>query len=443
MKITLPSSKLVELQLQAMAGRSRGYQYMRRALKCLSPLSSRGNAFPGWNQVAELGLQPQRMLGGTHVLSSRASIHEQHFRWSTCNKFHDASFHLVSDNDAGYEERVDPFSLVADELSVLANRLRSMVSTEVPKLASAAEYFFKSGVEGKRFRPMVLLLMASSLTAVLPEVGIAEWSLQEQRVRQQRIAEITEMIHVASLLHDDVLDSADTRRGIGSLNFVMGNKLAVLAGDFLLSRASVALASLKNTEVVELLSKVLEHLVTGEIMQLTSNKEKTCNMDYYLEKTFYKTASLMANSCKAIALLAGQSGAVATLAYDYGRNLGMAFQLVDDMLDFTGTTASLGKGALSDIRQGIVTAPLLFALEQQPQLHELIGRKFKNAGDVDLAVELLQKTDGIERTRKLASDHASQAAGAVNAFPFSPSERVNKCRKALIELTHQVITRTK
>ncbi|KAI5065770.1 hypothetical protein GOP47_0018394 [Adiantum capillus-veneris] len=289
----------------------------------------------------------------------------------------------------------------------------------------------------------VLLLMASSLTAVLPEVGVTNLSSQEQRFRQQRIAEITEMIHVASLLHDDVLDSADTRRGIGSLNFVMGNKLAVLAGDFLLSRASVALASLKNTEVVELLSKVLEHLVTGEIMQLTSNKEKACNMDYYLEKTFYKTASLMANSCKAIALLAGQSAAVATLAYDYGRNLGMAFQLVDDMLDFTGTTASLGKGALSDIRQGIVTAPLLFALEQQPQLHDLIGRKFKNAGDVDLAVELLQKTDGIEKTQKLASYHALQAAGAVNAFPFSPSERVNQCRKALIELTHQVITRTK
>lgn len=368
---------------------------------------------------------------------------EHHCQWSTCIKFHDASFHLVSDNDAGYEEKVDPFSLVADELSMLANRLRSMVSSEVPKLASAAEYFFKIGVEGKRFRPMVLLLMASSMTAVLPGIGVSEISMQEQRLSQQRIAEITEMIHVASLLHDDVLDSADTRRGIGSLNFVMGNKLAVLAGDFLLSRASVALASLKNIEVVELLSKVLEHLVTGEIMQLTSNKEKSCNMEYYLEKTFYKTASLMANSCKAIAILAGQPRAVATLAYDYGKHLGMAFQLVDDMLDFTGTTASLGKGALSDIAQGIVTAPLLFALEKQPQLHDLIGRKFNNAGDVDLAVELLHKTDGIEKTRLLALDHAEQAAGAINALPPSPSQHVVKCRKALVQLSQQVIKRTK
>lgn len=365
--------------------------------------------------------------------------HEYHFRFESCCKFHESSLDFANNKDAEHEEKVDPFSLVADELASLANRLRSMVSTEVPRLASAAEYFFKMGVEGKRFRPMVLLLMA----AVLPDIGTREYTVKEQQLRQQRIADITEMIHVASLLHDDVLDSAETRRGIGSLNFVMGNKLAVLAGDFLLSRASVALASLKNTEVVELLSKVLEHLVTGEIMQMTSNKEKTCSMEYYLEKTFYKTASLMANSCKAIALLAGQPGGVAMFAYDYGRNLGMAFQLVDDMLDFTGTTASLGKGALSDIRQGIVTAPLLFALEEQPQIHDLICRKFKNPGDVDLAVELLRKSDGIEKTRQLASDHAAQAAAAIHALPPSYSDRAKKCRRALVEITQQVITRTK
>ncbi|KAK2996854.1 hypothetical protein RJ639_026425, partial [Escallonia herrerae] len=158
------------------------------------------------------------------------------------------------------DEQVDPFSLVADELAILANRLRSMVVAEVPKLASAAEYFFKMGVEGKRFRPTVLLLMATALNLPLSgpaSVGSVNMLSTELRTRQQCIAEITEMIHVASLLHDDVLDDADTRRGIGSLNFVMGNKiltaialiqLAVLAGDFLLSRACVALASLKNTE---------------------------------------------------------------------------------------------------------------------------------------------------------------------------------------------------
>ncbi|KAL2930646.1 Solanesyl-diphosphate synthase 1 mitochondrial [Bienertia sinuspersici] len=177
-----------------------------------------------------------------------------------------------------HPEQSDPFSLVADELSLLADRLRSMVVAEVPKLASAAEYFFKMGVEGKRFRPTVLLLMATALNT--PESmsaadrvspGSLDYNLGAQlRTRQQRIAEVTEMIHVASLLHDDVLDDADTRRGVSSLNSVMGNKVI---------------------------------------------------LQYYMEKTYYKTASLISNSCKAVALLAGQTAEVATLAHEYGKNL--------------------------------------------------------------------------------------------------------------------------
>ncbi|MQM07856.1 hypothetical protein Taro_040705 [Colocasia esculenta] len=260
-------------------------------------------------------------------------------------------------------EPVDPFSLVADELSILANRLRSMVVAEVPKLASAAEYFFKMGVEGKRFRPTVLLLMASSLNVPL-ENSVADsvfHSLpKDMRAKQLSIAEITEMIHVASLLHDDVLDDAETRRGIGSLNFVMGNK------------------------VVSLLATVVEHLVTGETMQMTSTSEQRRSMEYYLQKTYYKTASLISNSCKAIALLAGQTAEVSMLAFEYGKNLGLAYQLIDDVLDFTGTSTSLGKGSLSDIRHGIITAPILFAMEEFPQLQKVVDRGFDDPGNVDI-----------------------------------------------------------
>eukprot|EP00252_Welwitschia_mirabilis_P016531 TRINITY_DN3644_c0_g1_i2.p2 TRINITY_DN3644_c0_g1~~TRINITY_DN3644_c0_g1_i2.p2 ORF type:complete len:224 (+),score=61.95 TRINITY_DN3644_c0_g1_i2:933-1604(+) len=223
----------------------------------------------------------------------------------------------------------------------------------------------------------------------------------------------------------------------------MGNKLAVLAGDFLLSRASVALASLRNTEVVELLSTVLEHLVTGEIMQMTNTSEQRCSMEYYLRKTFYKTASLIANSCKAIALLAGQPRDVCALAYDYGHNLGLAYQIVDDVLDFTGTTTSLGKGALSDINQGIVTAPLLFAVEEFPQLQEVINRDFKKPGDIDLALEYLGKSNGLKKAKQLALQHAGNAAAAVESFPPSGSDNAKACRRALIDLTERVVTRTK
>uniref|UniRef100_A0A0D3C459 Uncharacterized protein n=1 Tax=Brassica oleracea var. oleracea TaxID=109376 RepID=A0A0D3C459_BRAOL len=117
------------------------------------------------------------------------------------------------------------------------------------------------------------------------------------------------------------MDDADTRRGIGSLNFVMANK------------------------VVSLLATVVEHLVTGETMQMTSTTDQRHSMDYYMQETYYKTASLISNSCKAIALLAGQSAEVSMLAFEYGKNLGLAFQLIDDVLDFTGTSASLGKGS--------------------------------------------------------------------------------------------------
>ncbi|KAL9326895.1 hypothetical protein ACSQ67_007540 [Phaseolus vulgaris] len=425
---------------------------------------------------------------------------------------HSSRYLIHQQSNSIVEDEHDPFSLVADELSLLGNKLRAMVAAEVPKLASAAEYFFKMGVEGKRFRPtvsinamhmflhsfasmiqvndlmflQVLLLMSTALNLPINEasahIELGGDLTTDLRSRQQRIAEITEMIHVASLLHDDVLDDADTRRGIGSLNFVMGNKLAVLAGDFLLSRACVALASLKNTEVVSLLAKVVEHLVTGETMQMTTTSDQQCSMEYYMQKTYYKTASLISNSCKAIAILAGQTTEVAILAFEYGKNLGLAFQLIDDVLDFTGTSASLGKGSLTDIQhvsknlmQGIVTAPILFAMEEFPQLRAIVDEGFENPANIELlvlsfqlrdfslmiidglsdsgskyifpafikALDYLGKSRGIQRTRELAVEHANLAAAAIDSLPDSDDEEVRRSRKALIDLTHRVITRTK
>ncbi|XP_026429853.1 solanesyl diphosphate synthase 3, chloroplastic/mitochondrial-like, partial [Papaver somniferum] len=265
----------------------------------------------------------------------------------------------------------------------------------------------------------------------------------ELRTRQQRMAEITEMIHVASLLHDDVLDDADTRRGVQSLNFLMGNKLSVLAGDFLLSRACVALASLKDPEVFSLISAVIEHLVTGEIMQMASTSEQRCCMDQYMRKTYYKTASLIANSCKSIAILPGQTTEVAMLAYDYGRSLGLAYQLIDDVLDFTGTSASLGKGSLSDIRHGIITAPILFAIEEFPELQEVIHRGLNDPRDVDLSLEYLGKSRGIQRAIELATEHANLAASAINSLPQSDDDNVRISRQALVDLAQIVIRRKK
>ncbi len=161
-----------------------------------------------------------------------------------------------------HNRHVEPFGVVQHEVDVVSERLRHSVSTGIPALKTASEYFFRRGLEGKRLRPTLVLLMASALSPSAPAPEYLNVDLRphtdhapELRRRQQRIAEISELIHVASLLHDDVIDDAQTRRGVVSLNATMGNKTAILAGDFLLARASVSLAALRNTEIVELLSQ--------------------------------------------------------------------------------------------------------------------------------------------------------------------------------------------
>ncbi|KAJ3679370.1 hypothetical protein LUZ60_017381 [Juncus effusus] len=407
---------------------------------------ARSNLVGNLKRFCEQGRGVQRFysqaLVGANQSDFRSKVLYNH---EISRVLHNASYQ----SEKSFKSVEDPFSLVADELSLVAKNLREQVDEAVqknaPKLASAAQYFFEKA-QGKKFRPTVLLLMASALNMPISQTaaeGVFTTISEGLRARQQCIAKITEMIHVASLLHDDVLDDADKRRGIESLNFVMGNKLAVLAGDYLLSKACIALADLKNTEIVSLLAKVIENLVTGETMQMGSTSEQRRSMEYYMEKTYYKTASLISNSCKAIAILAGQTAEVSMLAYEYGRNLGLAYQLTDDVLDFTGNKDVLGKGVLSDIRHGIVTAPILFAIEEFPQLGEVVDRGFKDPADVDLALEYLGKSNGIEKARELAEKHANKAKEAIEALPDSDDEDVIRSRTALIDLTDRAIRRSK
>jgi geranylgeranyl pyrophosphate synthase len=264
---------------------------------------------------------------------------------------------------------LDPFLLVGPDLRGINTSIKALLGVDHPVLATVARYFFDFD-GGKKVRPALVLLMAHAVNAHAAHVTGARYvqvgsftpsdaevvaaadilqngmpvlppdsrrrSLPGQVVLplQRRLAEITELIHTASLLHDDVIDSADVRRGVGSVNKVFGNKLAVLAGDFLLARASVCLARLRSVPAVELLSSVIEHLVKGEVMQMHSiaGRGGKAAFEHYLRKTYYKTGSLMANSCKAIATLGAYPDAVCDAAYKYGLHLGIAFQLVDDLL---------------------------------------------------------------------------------------------------------------
>jgi geranylgeranyl pyrophosphate synthase len=254
---------------------------------------------------------------------------------------------------------------------------------------------------------------------------------------QLSLGRITEMIHVASLIHDDVLDEADMRRGGSAVHTMYTNKVAVLAGDYLLAKASVLLARLQHFKVVEVMASALEALVMGEIMQARSKKDELLDMEYYLRKSYFKTASLICSACKSSALLAGydESNDVTVAAEEFGYHLGMAYQIVDDILDFTGASATLGKPAQADMELGLSTACILYASMDVADIRPLIRRKYSEKGDIQKAVEMASKTDCIAKSYNLAEFHAQKAVDALNRLPASDA------RAALFRLLHTAISR--
>jgi len=355
----------------------------------------------------------------------------------------------------GVQLDADPFSLSRFEVESISDSIkRDLIGTDHPVLNKAAAYFFTSADGGKKVRPIMVMLLARALADTMG-AGSASvsklrqgsdlftdplaWQRDDLPEAQRRLAEISEMIHTASLFHDDVIDEADTRRGKAAVHMVFGNKMAILAGDYLLARASISLARLRNVDVVETMSTIIEHLVRGEVMQMrgtSSGDGRNERMEYYLKKNFYKTASLMANSCRSTALLAECPPELVSASYDFGKHAGMAFQLVDDVLDFEGSVSSMGKPALADLNAGLATAPVLFAAERHPELEEMMGRKFKVEGDVQRARDLVFQSNGIERTKQLARVHAEIAMEAAMELDHSPH------RDALINLAYKVVRRT-
>ncbi|NBO30487.1 MAG: solanesyl diphosphate synthase [Cyanobacteria bacterium WB6_1B_304] len=315
------------------------------------------------------------------------------------------------------------FFPVEKDLLQLTENLKNLVGIRHPILYAAAEHLFSAG--GKRIRPAIVLLVSR---ATLPPN-------QDITPHHRRLAEITEMIHTASLVHDDVVDEANTRRGVPTVHSSFGNRIAVLAGDFLFAKSSWYLANLNNLEVVKLLSQVIMDLAEGEIRQGLKRFDTALSIDDYLEKSYYKTASLIANSAKAAALLSGLSASRSENLYLYGRHIGLAFQIVDDILDFTGSSETLGKPAASDLQDGNLTAPILYALEQQPALELLIEREFAQPGDLEQAIALVRSSDGIDRSRHLAAHHRQLAIQSLADLPPSESHTT------LIELTDYVLSR--
>jgi all-trans-nonaprenyl-diphosphate synthase len=314
------------------------------------------------------------------------------------------------------------FAPVDLDLRLLTENLKKLVGARHPILGAAAEHLFDAG--GKRVRPAIVLLISR-----------ATMLDQEITPHHRRLAEITEMIHTASLVHDDVVDEAELRRNVPTVNSLFGNRIAVLAGDFLFAQSSWYLANLDNLEVVKLLSEVIRDFAEGEILQGMNRFDTRLSIETYLEKSYYKAASLIANSAKAAGLLSGTSIEVAEQLYAYGRDVGLAFQIVDDILDFTTPTEILGKPAGADLISGNLTAPVLYAMEEKPYLEVLIEREFSEDKDIEQALALVKETKGIQRARELASYHARSAVQHLDCLKPSVSSQ------ALIDLPNYVLSR--
>ncbi|XP_071866039.1 decaprenyl diphosphate synthase subunit 1 qless [Bombus fervidus] len=314
-----------------------------------------------------------------------------------------------------HDYQVDPYRLLEDDLKDVYDNIREVLirNTTLKELQNIATYYFDG--TGKALRPMLITLMARAINYHKERNVLLD--------SQRQVAMITEMIHNASLMHDDVIDLPTFRRGKPSINVVWNEKKVTMAGDYVLAVASIMIAQLQNNDITLLLSQVVMDLVQGEVMQLGSKETENERFAHYLRKTDLKTASLFINSLKAVTILADGDEQLVEIASEYGRNIGLAFQFVDDCLDFVSSLSALGKPTAADLKIGLATAPVLFACERYPELNAMIMRRFQEPGDVEKAFELVHKSQGLDQTKFLARKHCAEAMKLAQSLAESPYQK--------------------
>ncbi|MFV3076500.1 polyprenyl synthetase family protein [Niveispirillum fermenti] len=315
-------------------------------------------------------------------------------------------------------------ALVADDLAdvneIIVDRMHSPVEL-IPQLAG---YLIASG--GKRLRP-VLTLAAARMCGYQGE-------------QHKPLAACVEFIHTATLLHDDVVDESDLRRGQASANAVFGNKSSVLVGDFLFSRAFQVMVEAGSLDVLRILSNASAVIAEGEVLQLTTSNDTETSEEAYLEVIRAKTAELFAAACRIGAVVAGRSAAEEEALRSYGLNLGVAFQLVDDVLDYSAAQARLGKTIGDDFREGKITLPVVLAFRRGDDEERAFWRRTmeeldQGEDDLDRAIALMNKHNTLRDSVERARHYASVARDALGLFPSSPVKR------ALLEVLEFVVDR--
>lgn len=312
------------------------------------------------------------------------------------------------------------FSLIRSPLEAVQESLKGIIPPKSETLAETVQYSLLGG--GKYLRPVVTLLCAQ-----------ASKSQTQAEIHQAvEASAVAEMIHVATLLHDDVIDGSELRRGRKTVRAQWGNKISVLSGDYLLAQASVKLAKLGNPRLVSIFAHVLADLCDGEVEQMHSSYHLDTSWDSYYRKTMCKTASLFSAGCESAGVINGLPEAQIQALKSYGHYFGIAFQVADDLLDYTATEAEMGKPVLDDLRNGLLTAPILLALEsealsaeQRNDLKQLATQLFATPSDETLIQTIqhyLSQSQAVAGTQQLADQYVDKAKQALDFLPDSPAK---------------------
>jgi octaprenyl-diphosphate synthase len=298
-------------------------------------------------------------------------------------------------------------AIISDDIKAMNLVIEQSLHSEVTLVNQVANYIINSG--GKRLRPILVLLSGGLFGHVSPQ--------------HHQLAAVVEFIHTATLLHDDVVDESDKRRGQNTANAIFGNAASVLVGDFVYSRAFQMMVAVQNMRVMEVLSDATNVIAEGEVLQLLNINNADISDAEYLQVIHFKTAKLFEAATSLGAIISHASAADETALSHYGMHIGTAFQLIDDVLDLSGDAIAIGKNLGDDLNEGKPTLPLLYAMRHGNAAEaETIKHAIEHGGLEDLATVLLavERTGALQHVRAIADSEAELACAAIAHFADSP-----------------------
>ena len=308
---------------------------------------------------------------------------------------------------------------IAGDLLQYEKEFKAALDSEVKLINSVSNYLIKN--KGKSFRP-ILTLLCSRLCG-------------QPTIHTYKAAAMMELLHVATLIHDDIVDDAKTRRGKPSIKQIWKNKISVLMGDYILSKALINMVSLKDFEALDLISKTAEKLSAGEILQMEKSITRNMTKNIYYDMINQKTASLISSSCELGAITTSKSDIDRKATSEYGKNLGIAFQIKDDLFDFLGSEFQTGKESGGDVKKNMLTLPLIYSIEstsrkERNRLKAIIRKKKKSSETIMEIKEIIEKSGGFNYANKKLDEFSSNAIDSISSY------NDGEIKNSLIELVH-------